>query len=171
MINVLIFFTLAMVIAAQVFFLSSNSADTMIVHSNMMQKRFAYEKYLYDAINAISTKGSGTATYSNFNSNRKGPSVTTSGLKANWVIYDLNYTLTSTTAPTFYNSWENYTRYKNSGKYYYQFVFPPMGPGYYLIRIYDPSTSTTDSRLMYQVLVHKSGDNDPVIKSFQEVWY
>ena len=56
MLNVLVFFLLSLMITTQMFFLSHTSSETMAAHSEAMQRRFAFERYLYEALN-LNDKG------------------------------------------------------------------------------------------------------------------
>ena len=193
MLNVLVFFMLSMMVTANMFFFSHTSSETMAVRSEAMQKRFAFERYLYEAVQAIKNStdpmaedyigykaGLEVATVSadplpttnafsarTFYSSGEGSG--TAAPLAAAVVYDLGYTFYRDDD---YINTDDDTDWKNqSGQNVHKLIFPARGSGYYLVRIYEPSATTNRKRLMYQLLVKKDGTNTPEIKSFQEVWY
>ncbi|MBQ7154030.1 MAG: PD-(D/E)XK nuclease family protein [Synergistaceae bacterium] len=197
MINVLVFFMMAMMVSAQVFFSTSTSLETTGVQADAMNRRFIYEKYLNEAIQTVRTTSdallrrgsayseaayaanlqdaSGDVTSSFFEQRKTDREKT--GNTVRYEIFDLNYTLVQGNPPSgrdLTDMWRGHI----GGTYFdelHKMIFPPMSEDHYLIRVYeneaaDPSKRRTQ-RLMYQVVVKKNGENTPAIKSFQEVWY
>ena len=200
MLNVLVFFMLSLMVTANMFFFSHTSSETMAVRSEAMQKRFAFERYLFEALNhnpdGIKNKSVKALTLNGIDEK----SVTITSYDASGDPYPVTITrhpfanddsdgrLVSTIAggvtanALLYDL--NYTvsfdkaidlgssAWKNqSGQNVHKLIFPAVGNNYFLVRIYEPSASANKKRLMYQLLVEKNGSGTPKIKSFQEVWY
>ena len=199
MINVLVFFTMAMMVSAQIFFFSKSSMDTAAAQSEAESRRFLYEKYLHDAIEAVRNPSGNlkitsalqqeAAAYSRrvdtsskdikaFYEQRK-TSQHKEGNNVCYDIYDLNYTLLQNVKfVSHYNLEMSWNEHEYKSDNLPQIVFPPMGENYYLIRVYEKYTSNfyarqklLGRRLMYQAVVYKNGTNTPSVISFQEVWY
>ena len=114
LINVLVFFMMAMMVAAQIFFFSASSMETTTAQTEAVSRRFAYERYLYEALETVRTKNvqlndassqlvsyaSGNDLYDSarnktkaFFEQRNNSSFSRTGNNVCYEIYDLNYTL------------------------------------------------------------------------------
>ena len=183
MVNVLVFFIAATMITTQVFFFSTLSAENTSVQMETLQHRFQFDYLLDEAlkledsywphnqsgIKIIYDKDHPTIpndlTYDDdFSALKHGDIITPANQDMHVDFYDLNYIFVNGSYMPNSTTWEN-----QSGRNIYKRIFPPMGAGWYLIRIYDEPVNGKRA-LMYQVLVQRIG-NTPVVKSFQEVWF
>ena len=177
LINVMVFMMAAITISAQVFFFSQLSLESRALEMQDVQQRFKFDSALKVAVesirnNNLDAPAGNFATYLS-NSRYKvfweerivSGDANKTDTDINTVIYDLNYTVSG----DFGRDLEESKWKLQAGENLHKQIFPPMGEGYYLIRVYEPHKENKKS-LMYQVVVHKSGSS-VVRRSFQEVWY
>lgn len=192
LVNTLVFFMAAMMITAQVFFFSNLSQQNTIVQAQTLGHRLQFDYLLDESLRLLSEDASSwpslpadkRASYTKLT-----PETITGGVLAELSIdveiysfydhirktlintdsnisvdcYNLNYTAI--------NPYFNGDNWKlQSGRNIYKRIFPPMGEGYYLLRIYDKPENGKKA-LMYQVLIHKNSNKKPEVKSFMEVWF
>ena len=191
LVNVCVFFLAATMITTQVFFFSTTTTETLAEETKAITRRFSMEQKLELAFTTL--KGdeiiSNTVEAPIAFSNSIGLIVSgtfvsfDTGARA-WTdeeqkiyIYNLDYTLKSADYANYATN-NTIEAWNRVAKTPHKVIFPPMGAGYFLVRVLAPSQGL-GKKLMYQVLVHRESNTDSYIPdhyivqpvTFQEVWY
>ena len=186
LVNVCVFFLAATMITAQVFFFSTTTYDNLAEETKSVGRRFsmgqklelAFDKLKETDIPSGEVSPEKIALYNSSGSSFKFfyPAACAWSDDAKEIyIYNLNYTLGNKNYagdPDAAGEWDN------AAKTPHKLIFPPMGAGYFLVRVLSEGQGL-GKRLMYQVVVKRSvnGDRnitgDYIVKplTFQEVWY
>lgn len=187
LVNVCVFFLAATMIMAQVFFFSTTTSETLAEEAKSVERRFSMGQKLQMAFTELQgdTIASEAVTSSIAFSNKVGWKVIDTNNLVSFdtgtrvhtneeqkiYIYNLNYTLKSLdyAKHSIANAWDNVS--------IPQRIFPPMGAGYFLVRVLAPGQGL-GKKLMYQVVVKRETNLTPapgsyIVKplTFQEVWY
>ena len=188
LVNVCVFFLAATMITAQVFFFSTTTSETLAEEAKSVGRRFSMGQKLELAFaklksNTIESKDVSPDRISFYNSSQTMAASFKSfyPTACAWsddvkeiYIYNLNYTLFERD----YAQQDDSLKWDEAAKTPHKLIFPPMGAGYFLVRVVSPGQGL-GKRLMYQVVVKRSVNldtsitGDYIVKplTFQEVWF
>ena len=178
LVNVLVFFLVALMLTAQAFFFLENSAESMIEEREMMQVRLQLDELIDEAKDELSTMSSNFSRISPWGSEqsvyreRYALFYDTDGAKR-WendtqeaAIFDLYYTFMNqndgSTTPG------NTKFVERETKNLYRKIYPPLGENYFLIRA--RKQLPAGNYIMRQVVIEKDGDV-LYTRSSEEVFY
>ena len=191
LVNVCVFFLAATMIMAQVFFFSTTTSETLAEEAKSVGRRFSMGQKLELAFknlkdDSIIPSGDISPDKISFYSSSGGPAGVFKSFYPTacaWsndkdvkdiYIYNLNYTLFE----RYYANVDDSQKWDDAVKTPHKLIFPPMGAGYFLVRVLAPGQGL-GKKLMYQVLTRRSVKDmystrerytvEPL--TFQEVWY
>lgn len=179
LVNVLVFFMIALMITAQAFFFLTNSAESVAEEREMMQVRLKLDSLVGDAKKALEdidphltsismwgenydVRGTKYALFSD--TSRDNPPGAKTWENGNVGIFDLYYTFMQANAINPGNS----NLVDRETKDLYRKIFPAMGKNYFLIRAREKLPA--GNYIMRQVVIEKSG-TVLYTRSDEEVFY
>lgn len=181
LVNVLVFFLIALTITAQAFFFLENSAESLSEEREIMQVRLKLDALVDEAKEHIKTVNSHHRKISLWGKEApargsKYPVFSDSEADGGTLVYDsddvrvfdLYYTLMNNNddeTSIGSSKWE-----KNELNDMYRRIYPPSKEeGYFLIRARQKLSA--GNYMMYQIVVKKNRTDTPIQKSFEEVFY